>query len=111
MERIDRCWRAPIFALSASSDPPFGASYSGAPRALHGLPSAGTVRQNRGILWVKGMPNACTSCATFSRTVSLETKFARCACAEIGDHLKVDAEIPDIDLGEPLGEQLRIVLN
>jgi len=33
------------------------------------------------------------------------------SCAEIGDHLKVDAEIPDIDLGEPLGEQLRIVLN
>jgi len=58
MERIDRCQRAPIFALSASSDPPFGASYSCAPRALHGLPNASIVRQNRGAPWAKGMPTA-----------------------------------------------------
>ena len=56
MER--RCRPAPLFALSASSDPPFGASYSCAPRALHGMPNASTVRQNRGILWLKGMSNA-----------------------------------------------------
>ena len=40
-----------------------------------------------------------TPCGTFSRTVSLETKTMRPgSCAEIGDHLKVDAEIPEIFL-------------
>src|SRR5215831_5712663 len=89
---IDRCRRAPIFALSGSSNWPFGASYLCAPRAcaeigdspqsrcgntrypfrgtpkgaylncseldagfslsgaLHGLPNASTVRQNRATL-------------------------------------------------------------
>src|SRR5262249_7980725 len=101
-----RCRRAPLFALSASSDLPFGASYSCAPRALHGMPNASTVRQNRDILCVKGMSNASYYSRDYFPNVSLKTKIMGPVrvCRKSVIHLKVDAEIPDVHSREPLGE-------
>jgi hypothetical protein len=64
---------------------------------LHGLPNASIVRQNRGILWVKGMPNARYSLRDHSPSGVFENEhIAPGACASQSViHLKVDAEIPD----------------
>src|SRR5262249_22083659 len=96
------CRRAPLFALSASSDPPFGASYSCAPRALHELPNASTVRQNS--LGERNAERMITPCAVISRMASLKNEDAAPAARvpKSVTHLKVDAEILDIHLGKTL---------
>src|SRR5215475_12934410 len=60
MECIEGCRYALIPGRFESSDLPFGALFSCAPRAWHARPNACTARQNHGIAWLKAVLNACS---------------------------------------------------